>query len=179
MAASVRIRPAGQAAVVAAALVMILAVIVALIVVYLFTALPSAAGQTLAVLAPSLLMMAVVLWLVLKAASGFAVDAAGIRRAARHPALLTWAEVGGLRWGRTRWWGRHNHQLVADLRTGRTVVVWGVRLSNQHERIVRGLIDATDAGLIPPTVARAHDLYQPWPVVAGGLDLARALPHRG
>lgn len=108
----------------------------------------------------------------------FGVDAAGIRRAARHPALIPWAEVAGLRWGQTRWWGRHNHQLIADLRNGKTVIVWGVRNAAQHERIVRGLVNATEAALIPPTVARAHHLYQAWPVVAGQLDHAQALPHR-
>ncbi|MDQ6937141.1 MAG: hypothetical protein M3140_05445 [Actinomycetota bacterium] len=175
MTANVRIRPGGPATVVAAAGVAVLALIVGLLVAYLFASEPSVAWTALIPLVPSLLMMAFVLSLMLRAASGLAVDAAGIRCAVRHPARLTWTEIAGLRWGRTRWWGRRNHQLVADLRDGQIVVVWGVRNAIQHERIVKGLIEATEVGLIPPTVARAHDLYQAWPVVAGDLDRTAAL----
>ncbi|MEP6696511.1 MAG: hypothetical protein ABJA34_06475 [Pseudonocardiales bacterium] len=75
-------------------------------------------------------------------------------------------------------WGRHNHQLVADLPDGETVVVWGARGAAQHDRIVSGLAAANQAGLIPPTVAQADQLYQAWPVVADHLDHLQVLSHR-
>ena len=177
MTACVRIRPGGPAVVVAATvvgvLVLLVGLVLALLVAYLITTDPPG-WPALIPLMPSLLVMALSLWLVRRAASGFVLEAAGIRQAARHRALLPWADVGGLRWCRTRWWGRHNHQLVADLRDGETVVVWGVRNPVQHGRLVSGLVDATARGLIPPNVARGHHLCQAWPVVAGDLNRARA-----
>jgi hypothetical protein len=135
MTACVRIRPGGPAVVVAATVVGVLALLVglvlALLVAYLITTDPPG-WPALIPLMPSLLVMALSLWLVRRAASGFVLEAAGIRQAARHRALLPWADVGGLRWCRTRWWGRHNHQLVADLRDGD-----GSRLGSPQPRPAR------------------------------------------
>jgi len=167
----VRMRPGGGWATAAAAAVWLCALVVmgALAVLMPWT---SAAALGVVVLVPSLLLLAWCVILTTRAASGFVLDTAGIHAAAQSPRFVPWADVVGLRWARTRWWGRGQHQLVADLRDARTIVVWGCRGPGAHDRIAAGLDCAVAEGLLPATVARAADLGQPWPVVAARLDLA-------
>lgn len=179
---SLRIRPGGPAVQVAAVAVLGLwgiQLIVLLFMIYLLAS-EGASGWAQALPVMPLLVLATGFLLrpTLRVASGFAIDPAGIRRAARHRSPLPWTEIAGLRWGRTPGWGRHHHQLVADLRAGTTVVVWGVRSAIQHDRITRGLIEATEKGLIPPAVARGNTLYRAFSVVAADLDWTRALSQR-
>ena len=165
---SVRVRPGGTGAVALSVVVWLCALVFVGGITMVIRA-GSGAVVGLILLTPSAMVLCASIYLAQRVTSGFVVDVTGIRGAARSPRHLPWARLAGLRWARTRWWGRGNHQLVADLTDGRTVIVWGVRSARQHDRLVTGLRRADEIGLIPPTVRRAALLYQPWGAVTATL----------
>jgi len=169
----VRVLPGGPWTVVAAATVWACA-LAALSVCVVLLQWTSAALPTVAALVPSLLLIAVGTRLTTRAAAGFVLDGVGLHSAAQRRRFVRWDVITGLRWGRTKRWGRGNHQLLADLRNGQTIVVWGCRGPRSHDRIVAGLHRANGAALVPPWVAQGVDLDQPWTVVAARLDHAAA-----